>query len=214
MDRVADIRQRLINKYRDGLFRSGTVELRGVSFIADEPYFFKAPNQEYIDAELNWYMNQNLNVDSLAALYGQRVKIWDYVCDKDGIINSNYGHLIYSKDNNNQYRKVLWELKRDPYSRRAVMIYTNPNMHEQATENGRNDFVCTNTVQYFIDIDQVDAVVNMRSNDVFFGYTNDYAWQKKVLDDLAWDLGKTPGRITWQVGSFHVYERHYNWLAS
>ena len=212
MYKVADIRQQLIDKYQLGWFRAGTVELQAVSFEADEPFFFKPPNQDYIRAELEWYASQNLNVDALANLYGERVKIWDYVCDTDMIINSNYGYLIYSPDNNRQYQKVLWELKRDPMTRRAVMIYTNPGMHEQATENGRNDFVCTNTVQYFLNGLHLDAIVNMRSNDVFFGYSNDYAWQLKVLKDLAQDLGVRAGRITWQVGSLHVYERHYSWL--
>jgi len=51
----------------------------------------------------------------------------------------------------------------------------------------------------------------MRSNDVVFGYRNDYAWQKYVADCLTEDLRLTKEpKIVWHVGSLHVYERHFN----
>jgi hypothetical protein len=50
----------------------------------------------------------------------------------------------------------------------------------------------------------------MRSNDVVFGYKNDYAWQQHVLNMIANRLYKDPGTITWQVQNLHVYERHFH----
>ena len=50
----------------------------------------------------------------------------------------------------------------------------------------------------------------MRSNDVIFGYRNDYAWQEWVLIDLASELGYGVGDIHWQVQNLHVYERHFD----
>jgi thymidylate synthase len=50
----------------------------------------------------------------------------------------------------------------------------------------------------------------MRSNDVIFGYKNDYAWQQYVLHNLAIDLYLEPGRMIWQVQNLHVYERHFD----
>jgi thymidylate synthase len=60
----------------------------------------------------------------------------------------------------------------------------------------------------------------MRSNDVVFGYKNDYAWQRFILDRLADDINTTsenmfeddirPGNIVWQVQNLHVYERHFH----
>ena len=56
----------------------------------------------------------------------------------------------------------------------------------------------------------------MRSNDVVFGYKNDYAWQKYVLNRLESDLYynghplKAGGKIHWQVQNLHVYERHFD----
>ena len=75
---------------------------------------------------------------------------------------------------------------------------------------GKNDFICTNAVTYYIRNDELQAVVQMRSNDVVFGYKNDYAWQQTVLENMANDLGIDPGFITWQVQNLHVYERHFH----
>jgi thymidylate synthase len=50
----------------------------------------------------------------------------------------------------------------------------------------------------------------MRSNDVVYGYKNDYAWQEYVLTQLATQLSIGTGSIIWQVQNLHVYERHFD----
>jgi thymidylate synthase len=70
--------------------------------------------------------------------------------------------------------------------------------------------MCTNAVQYMIRHGALHAVVQMRSNDAVFGYKNDYAWQKHVLDRLSDELNIPAGDIHWNVGSLHVYERHFD----
>jgi thymidylate synthase len=52
----------------------------------------------------------------------------------------------------------------------------------------------------------------MRSNDVVFGYRNDYAWQKHMADMMCHELKVELGNIYWNVGSLHVYERHFNFI--
>ena len=58
----------------------------------------------------------------------------------------------------------------------------------------------------------------MRSNDAVFGYNNDLAWQTyvrdKLIDDLEIDtyIRYNPGPIYWNVGSLHVYERHFKFI--
>jgi thymidylate synthase len=65
-------------------------------------------------------------------------------------------------------------------------------------------------VAYYIRNDKLHANVQMRSNDVVFGFKNDVAWAQHVLENLAEDLGVAPGTIHWQVANLHVYERHFN----
>jgi thymidylate synthase len=187
------------------------LEIVGASFVADEPSIFGKVNEDYVQRELEWYKSMSLSVNDIP---GGPPAIWKQVCDNNGYINSNYGWCIWSGANCWQYENVLGELRKNPESRRATMIYTRPNMWYDYNHNGRSDFMCTNAVQYLIRKSRLDCVVQMRSNDVVFGYKNDYAWQKHVLDQLSTEVGVPPGDIHWNVGSLHVYERHFDLIQS
>jgi thymidylate synthase len=209
--RVFDIRRAFADRLLNEDFvidKNGgkVLEVVGASFTADDVAIFGTPNEDYIARELLWYESQSLNVNTIP---GGPPAIWTQVADKDGFINSNYGWCIYSEENGFQYDNVLIELTNNPNSRRAEMIYTRPTMWQDYDRNGRSDFMCTNTVQYLIRNNKLEAVVQMRSNDAIFGFKNDLAWQQTVLEMLSVDLGLEPGDITWQVGSLHVYERHF-----
>ena len=186
---------------------SKMLEIIGASFIADEPSIFGKVNYDYVMREIQWYESQSLNVNDIP---GGAPAIWNQVSDPDGWINSNYGWCIFSPDNGEQYHNALEELKRNPDSRRATMIYTRPSMWSDYNKNGMSDFMCTNAVQYLIRNNKLHSVVQMRSNDVVYGYKNDYAWQQTVLGKLSTDLGIEIGDIHWNVGSLHVYERHFD----
>jgi thymidylate synthase len=148
----------------------------------------------------------SLNINDIP---GGPPKIWQQVADSEGEINSNYGWCIWSLENYEQYKHCYEELKNNKNSRRGIMIYTRPEMQWEYNIDGMSDFMCTNTVQYLIRNGELYALVNMRSNDVVYGYKNDYAWQSYVQQSLAADLGCEVGPIIWNVGSLHVYERHF-----
>jgi thymidylate synthase len=213
MFNVEDIREYFIRELQAERFvtdKTGvkTIEMIGATFEADEPTIFGELNEDYIQRELWWYKSMSLYVDDIP---GITPAIWKQVADRGGKINSNYGWAIYHKDNHLQYANVLNELTFSPNSRRAVMIYTRPTMWNDYNRDGMSDFMCTNAVQYMIRDEQLVAIVQMRSNDVVFGYRNDYAWQKYVADRLTEDLDleKQP-KIIWHVGNLHVYERHFD----
>lgn len=215
MMNVKQIRQHFVQALEDQEFtidRTGakTIELLGASFIADEPAIFGTPNYDYIQRELRWYSTQSTNVNDIE---GDVPQAWKMTANKHGEINSNYGHLIYSKRYYQQFNHVINELTENPDSRRASMIYTRPSIWHEYHENGKNDFICTNSVTYYIRKKKVHCVVQMRSNDVVFGYKNDVAWQQHVLNAVANRLYKEPGTITWQVQNLHVYERHFHLVA-
>lgn len=213
---VSDIRQFFIDELNDGAFtkdRSGqkTIELIGASFLADEPAIFGEVNQDYVDNELRWYESESTNIyDIYDDPNKEPPQAWQYSANTHGEINSNYGFLIWNNRFHCQYERALEELEENPDSRRAIMIYNRPDIWMEYNNNGKNDFICTNAVTYYIRNDELQAVVQMRSNDVVFGYKNDFAWQQYVLNSLANDLGIQPGFITWQVQNLHVYERHFH----
>lgn len=212
MLKVEHIREYFIEELRAERFvtdKTGvkTIEMLGATFEADEPTIFGELNHDYIDRELAWYKSKSLNVNDIP---GKTPAIWQQVADANGFINSNYGWAIWHEDNYNQYYRTYQELSQNPNSRRAVMIYTRPNMWLDYNHNGRSDFMCTNTVQYMIRDGVLIAVVQMRSNDVVFGYRNDFAWQDHVVKLLASALGIEQTKIIWHVGNLHVYERHFD----
>ena len=212
---VADVRDVFVNLLYTQQFvqdKSGVkcLEIENASFIANEPTIFGAPN-EYIDRELAWYKSQSLNVNDIPAPVPQ---IWKNVATKEGLINSNYGWCIWSKENGSQYNACLKQLISNPDSRRAVMIYTRPNMQTDYNKDGMSDFMCTSNVQYMIRNNKLHSYVYMRSSDSVMGYKNDWAWQNHVLEELLADLKFTypnleKGDITWNACSLHVYEPHF-----
>jgi len=193
-----------------------TIELIGASFIADEPAIFGTVNEEYVQKELDWYDSMSTNINDIYGEDREPPQAWQYSANTHGEINSNYGFLILSDKYHNQYGQVIDELLRSPDGRRASMIYNRPEIWVEYNENDKNDFICTNAVTYYIRDNKLHCVVQMRSNDVVFGYKNDYAWQKHVLNTLAKDITAlseeeiTAGNIHWQVQNLHVYERHFD----
>lgn len=190
---------------------SKTIELIGASFLADEPAIFGTVNEDYVKAEIAWYESESTNIHDIEyGAKGHPPAAWKIAANKHGEINSNYGHLVYSKKYYLQFSQVCRELLENPDSRRATMIYTRPSIWTEYNENGKNDFICTNAVTYYIRDNKLHSVVQMRSNDVIYGYKNDYAWQKHMLNVLCDTLVIKPGNIYWQVQNLHVYEKHFD----
>ena len=219
--KVNDIRNHFINELKNENFsvdRTGqkTIEMLGASFLADESAIFGTVNYSYVQDEINWYESMSTNINDISSVDdAEPPAAWQISANKHGEINSNYGHLIYSGKYFRQYDKVLKELLTNPDSRRGSMIYQRPSIWKEYKENGKNDFICTNAVTYYIRDNMLHAAVQMRSNDVVFGYKNDYAWQKVVQERLLEDLYYNGiqlelGYLYWQVQNLHVYERHFD----
>ena len=225
-----DIKNELVRKYNAGEFRiiegQKCVEIQNANFIADKDYIIREPNYDYAKREIEWYEKQSLYVDDIP---GKTPVIWEQCADKDGKINSNYGWCIWSNENGNQYKNCLNTLIKDNHSRQAVMLYIRPSMYKDAFENDRHDFMCTYSVQCFLndlsdDVFSLKYIVYMRSNDCVFGYCNDVLFHKYVQEKLAKDLQdklSTKDKkyrvicepIEWNAGSLHVYERHFKYLV-
>ena len=229
-----DVLEIFKNKYKNNIFRtignavqqSKTIEIQNVQFEVDKPWIVREPNEEYFQRELKWYQTESLNVLDIP---GGAPIMWKSCATPDGYINSNYGWMIWSKDNCEQYKHCLKKLTEDPHTREACMIYNRPSMQEEYNKNGMHDFCCTYAVQCFLNEDNsgryhLKYIVYMRSNDAVFGFDNDALWHMHVQERLARDLfGNIPtltgiagpiicDPIVWNAGSLHVYERHFKFL--
>jgi thymidylate synthase len=106
----------------------------------------------------------------------------------------------------------------NPDSRRAQMVYNRPSIWVEYNENGKSDFICTNAQTVYIRDGKLHMVSQMRSNDVVFGYKNDYAWAQYLMDRFVTDYNSetnnahpiVKGDLTWQVMNLHVYSRHFD----
>ena len=213
---ISDIREEFRELYSNEQFvidKTGmkTVEIINACFVADEESIFGQVNKEWIERELAWYESQSLNVNDIP---GGAPIIWKKCGTQEGLINSNYGYLVFSEENGNQFNSVVNTLLNHEDSRRAEMIYTRPSMQTDYCEGGRSDFCCTETVQYIIRDNKLHTIVKMRSGDAVYGYLNDRRWQVHVLDKLLHELNSRGhsyevGTLYWNVGSLHIYARHF-----
>lgn len=229
MQNTTDILNQLKTKFQNNEFRiiSGnhtqqrkTVELQNVQFEVDKPWIVREPNKDYFKRELDWYKSQSLNVNDIP---GGAPDMWVACASSLGYINSNYGWMIFSKDNYNQYNSCLNKLIEDPHTREACMIYNRPSMQIDYCKDGMHDFCCTYAIQCFLNDTkdnnyELKYIVYMRSNDAIYGFNNDALWHLEVQAMLAKDLSKKLSTtiicapIIWNCGSLHVYERHFNKL--
>jgi thymidylate synthase len=126
--KVADVRSWFQDLQTQGQYvtdKTGCkmIEVIGATFEADEEAIFGKVNRDYVNREIEWYKSMSLSINDIP---GGAPTGWKACASKGGLINSNYGYLIWSKENGQQYNKVLAELVANPESRRATMVYTRP----------------------------------------------------------------------------------------
>jgi thymidylate synthase len=210
---VQDIRNQFKEKLAVKDFaEDGNLEILSASFIADEPSIFGEIDSTWNSRELRWYMSQSLNVNDIAPPVPV---VWKQVASSKGMINSNYGWCIFSRRNGYQFHKAIDSLVKNKNSRQAVLIYIRPSMHEDSVLDGMRDFMCTYSTQLLIRDGKLHHIVNMRSNDVVYGFKGDRFWQDTVLDLALSRLKVTypdlvKGSLYWNAGSLHVYPKHFN----
>ena len=143
-------------------------------------------SKEYAEAEWQWYLSGDRNIEKLGKIYGKIPPIWERMADHNGNVNSNYGWQWLRND---QYEYIIDKLKFENDTRHAaISIY-------DCKENldYENDTPCTYAVQFTIINDRLCMSVYMRSNDLWYGFCNDqYCFsmlQKKVAEDVNKDIG-------------------------
>ena len=193
-----------------------TMELNPAQSFIDLTNTIGRKTSEYVNRELQWYLSQSLNINDIP---GKVPKIWKSICSTNNEINSNYGYLIFSEKNFNQYLNCKKQLEADKNTRRAIMIYNRPSIQVDYKKDGMSDFICTLANQFLIRNNKLISIYSMRSNDAIFGFFNDFYWACFVYDLLYKELLNIYpelqyGSIFWNANSFHLYERHFKLLKN
>lgn len=175
----------------------------------------RSTNIDYILKEMDWYDSANLNIKQV-----EDVKIWKACTDSRGEINSNYGNLVFSRNNYSQFDNIIKTLKNHKESRQAIIIYTRPSIHYEWNSHQCSDFICTNFQHFFIRNNKLHCITSMRSCDAVFGMMNDIPWFHEVINRVLCALisegynNLSFGEHHYIPNSLHVYERHFKMLIN
>ena len=107
----------------------------------------------------------------------------------------------------NQVDFVIDELRRNPYSRRAVIV-----VRDVDVDAGSTDPACLQHIQYFVRDNKLHCKLMFRSNDACKAtFMNAFALimlQKRIADELGYEVGT----YTHRANSFHCYAADYKLL--
>lgn len=102
---------------------------------------------------------------------------------------------------------IIEELKRNPYSRRAVIVVRDWEVDSKST-----DPACLQHIQYFVRDNKLHCKLMFRSNDACKAtFMNAFALimlQKRIADELGYEVGS----YTHRANSFHCYAQDYKML--
>jgi len=99
---------------------------------------------------------------------------------------------------------VLGELRREPFSRRAIM-----STRDFAVDSTNSHPACLQSIQYFLRGGRLDCMVLFRSNDLPEAfYMNAFALIR-LQEQVAEALGAQVGTYTHRSNSMHVYEKNF-----
>ena len=157
-------------------------------------------NREYADAEWQWYLSGDRNINKLGDIYGKIPPIWKRMADKDGNVNSNYG---WQWKRNEQLDNVIAMLESNPDTRQAaISIYDAKEINDGYYQH---DTPCTYAVQFTILNNKLNMAVVMRSNDLWFGFCNDQYCFASLQMLVAYELGIECGEYYHYAHNLHLY---------
>ena len=188
-----------------GIEFDNTQALFNVGFYLENPMDNLIKDQDrnwkwdYAEAEWQWYLSGNNNINELGELYGKIPEIWKRMADKEGFVNSNYG---WQWQRSNQLGEVIDLLKHNPKTRQAaISIYDRKEGYMYD-----NDTPCTYAIQFTILNDKLNMCVTMRSNDLWYGFCNDQYCFSKLQELVATETGLLIGSYYHFAHNLHLYD--------
>jgi thymidylate synthase len=187
----------LINK--EGVLYANTRALFNQGFYIQKPIdnnissSFRNWNLKYAEYEWQWYLNANPNAEEIS----KRAPIWISHMDKNGDVRSNYGWQWNRED---QLTKVIEKLKILD-NRQAVLSFYDG----KEIDTYEYDTPCTMSVHFQVINKELCMTVNMRSNDLWFGFCNDQYCFSKLQQLIAEKLNLKIGWYYHFASNLHVY---------
>ncbi len=159
--------------------------------------------------ELLWiWQRKSNNIHDLNA------HIWDEWADDDGSIGKAYGYQMgikhkYKEGMFDMVDRVLFDLKKNPYSRRIMTnIYNFQDLHEM------NLYPCAYSMTFNCTKNnetgklKLNAVLNQRSNDVLAANNWNVVQYAVLVYMMAQVSDMEAGELVHMIADAHIYDRH------
>ena len=172
--------------------------------------------------ELLWFLRGETDAGWLQQ---RGVTIWDEWATEEqtarfgrpaGQLGPIYGHQwrnfgasrapdgSYRSDGVDQMARLVEGIRRDPYSRRHLVVAWNPKeLHEMALPP------CHVLFQFYVADGRLSCHLYQRSADVFLGVPFNIASYALLTHMLAQVTGLTPGDFVHSFGDVHLYHNHF-----
>jgi len=187
-----------------GIKFGDTKALFNVGFYIDNPTWRVISNKdrkwslEYAEAEWQWYLSGDRDINKLGEIYGKVPAIWKRMANEHDLVNSNYGWQWMRED---QLDHIVKKLKAEPDTRQAaISIYDGKEMYMY-----EHDTPCTYAIQFSIINEELCMSVYMRSNDLWYGFCNDQYQFSQFQQLIAGMLGISVGWYYHHAHNLHLY---------
>lgn len=194
-------------------------ELIGQSMVLLDPTANIAARRKislaYAAAECLWYLSGTTDIALIKAYAPQYERFSD-----DGVTaNGAYGGRLYGsvmRQNGKhaylsrlaQLEAVIQILQDKPDSRQAVLsLWQQFDLHRAAYDPSK-DLPCTLSVQFILRQNTLNAIMTMRSNDLWLGLPYDVFCFTTIQRLVADQIGAELGWFKLDVGSLHIYQRN------
>lgn len=155
--------------------------------------------------ELLWFLSGDTNIRYLKE---NGVRIWDEWADENGDLGPVYGQqwrYWRTPDGGtiDQISQVLDTLKRNPDSRRMLVVAYNPaDVDKMALPP------CHSLFQFYVAEGRLSCQLYQRSCDVFLGLPFNIASYALLVHMVAHQVDLEPGDFVWSGGDVHIYNNH------
>ena len=156
--------------------------------------------------ELLWFLKGDTNIKYLQ---DNKVRIWNEWADENGDLGRVYGAQWRSwktpkGETLDQISKVVESIKKDPFSRRHLVVAYNPGeLDEMALPP------CHAFFQFYVAEDHLSCQLYQRSADAFLGVPFNIASYSLLTLMMAQVCNLKPGFFIHSFGDAHIYHNHF-----
>jgi thymidylate synthase len=193
----------------------GTVSYFNYNFVHDLKNGFpllttKAMPWKSVLAEFLWIISGESHIRNLS----KKTKIWDAFADSNGELQSPYGYFMRNYPTTHpdktidQLNSIIEEIKRNPKSRRLVMLSWFP---QNAIAS--NLPPCHFAYVFNVLDDKLNLHITQRSGDLALGIPFDIAVFALMLSLVAKLTNLKPGKLAFTIVDAHIYYEHLEGIA-